>query len=243
MSDNQKHWSSKMIVLFGTWLWKHGEYGHALLCIHGAQWGLKIGTLLSITWDDVISDDEGFCKYELWLHRKDESILRPISLDLNQNIQKAYAKLPIVNFEDSLYMNYKTGKPLTSSTLNRELQRFSEKFLAEIKEKTVFNFNFKPLKTNAFEIAWALDMVKKYHYSKQVFTALSSHMGHKSIKDTIKLLEVEPTERIQFDYDNLKGFHKMEDGSIFDDADTLQNFIHEDILFEGEEYVPVLIKK
>jgi hypothetical protein len=243
MSDSQKHWSSKMLVLFGTWLWKHEEYGHALLCMHGAQWGLKIGTLLSITWDDVVQYDDGFCKPELWLYRKDESILRPINIDMNQNIAKAYAKLPIVNFEDSLYMNYKTGKPLTSSTLNRELQRFSERFLAEIKEKTSFDFNFKPLKTNAFEIAWALDMVKKYHYSKQVFSALSSHMGHRTIGDTIKLLEVEPTDKIKFDFDNIRDFGKMLEGNLFDDADTLAKFIHYDIFFEGEEWAPVLLKK
>ncbi|MBF4518720.1 hypothetical protein IRZ71_20380 [Flavobacterium sp. ANB] len=243
MSDNQKHWSSKMLVLFGTWLWKHEEYGHALLCIHGAQWGLKIGTLLSITWDDVVHYEDGMAKHELWLYKKDESVQRPINVEMNQLFEKAYAQLPIENFEDSVYMNYKTGKPLTSSTLNRELQRLSERFLAEIKEKTSFDFNFKPLKTNAFEIAWALDMVKKYHYSKQVFSALSSHMGHRTIGDTIKLLEVEPTDKIKFDFDNMRDLGKMLEGNLFDDADTLAKFIHYDVFFEGEQWAPVLLKK
>ena len=242
MSDNQKHWSSKALVLLGMWLWKQEEFGHALLCMHAPQWGLKIGTQLSICWDDVVHYEEGNCKPELWLYRKEESILRPININMINMIESAYAKLPIVNFEDSLYMNYKTGKPLSSSTLNRELQRFGEKFLAEIKEKTGFELNYKPLKTNAFEIAWALDMVKKYHNSKQVFSALSTHMGHRTIKDTIKLLEVEPTDKIEFEYDNINGILKMNE-NLFEDADSLTQFIHQDIIFDGEQWIPVLVKK
>lgn len=203
MSDNQKHWSSKALILFGMWLWKQGEYGHALLCIHAPQWGLKIGTQLSITWEDVIHNDEdlkGMSKHELWLPNK-ETTLRPISKYIGDSLEVAYHNLPISEYEDFVYKNYKTGKPLTSSTLNRELQRFSQKFEAEIKEKTGANLEFRPIKTNAFEIAWALDMVKKYNYSKQVFSAVSNFMGHRTVKDTINLLEVEPNDKITFDFE------------------------------------------
>lgn len=242
MSNNQKHWSSQTIVLLGMWLWDKGEYGHALLCMHAPQWGLKIGTLLNVSWYDVVVEDDCFARMELWIQDKDTPH-RPINHYIKETIETAYAKLPIVNIEDTLYMNYKTGKPLTSSTLNRELQRFSEKFLAEIKEKTGFDLNLKPLKTNAFEIAWALDMVKKYHYSKQVFSALSSFMGHRTVKDTIKLLEVEPNDKIVFDFDNVKSIRNMMDMEIFKDDNALFNFVYRDIVFAGEELIPLIIKK
>lgn len=224
MSENKKHWGSKALVLLGMWLWKQEEFGHALLCIHGPQWGLKIGSQLGITWEDVVHHDDGMCKHELWVHKKEESFLRPINSNMTDLIEKAYAMLPIENYEDSLYMNYKTGKPLTTSTLNRELQRFSEKFLEYVKAETGFELDYKPLKSNAFEIAWALDMVKKYHNSKLVFSELSSHMGHRTIKDTIKLLEVEPNDKIVFEYDNIKNIHEMKI-NLFDDPKNLKEFI------------------
>ncbi|PKB18347.1 hypothetical protein [Flavobacterium sp. 5] len=241
MEENLKHWSSQTIVLLGMWLWDKGEYGHALLCMHAPQWGLKIGTLLSVTWDDVMHYDDNHPKHDLVISDK-ETPIRSINHSIQESIEIAYAKLPIVNIEDTLYMNYKTGKPLTSSTLNRELKRFGEDFLAELKEKTGFDLQLKTLKTNSFEIAWALDMAKKYHYKKQVFVSLSSFMGHRTVKDTIKLLEIEPDDKIEFDFDNIKSIHNMMDAGIFNDKDALSKFIYQDIIFAGEELIPVLLK-
>lgn len=239
MSQNQKHWNSKAIVLFGMWLWEQEEYGHALLCMHGPWWGLKIGSQLKITWDDVIFPEDCMSKLELMIPDK-ETPHRPINIYIKETIEKAFAKLPIVNIEDSLYMNYKTGKPLTSSTLNRELQRLSEKFLADMKARTGIELNYKPLKTNAFEIAWALDMIKKYHYSKQVFSAISDFMGHRTIKDTIQLLEVEPTETIVFDFENVKRIPSMMDMEIFKDNKVLEKFLFIDLLHDSSEWIPII---
>ena len=208
MIDHQANWTSKALVLFGMWLWEQQEYGHALLCIHGSQWGLKIGIQLSITWDDVIWNEDGASKEELWLSKK-EKTLRPINPYIKESLEVAYAKLPIKNIEDTIYMNYKTGKPLTSSTLNRELERLSLKFAKEIQDKTGQFLMYKPLKTNAFEIAWAMDMVKKYNYSKQVFIAVSNFMGHRTLKDTIQLLGMEPIDKIEFEFDNVKDMPSM----------------------------------
>jgi len=79
---------------------------------------------------------------------------------------------------------------------------------------------YKELKSNAFEIAWAMDMVKKYNYSKQVFSAVSSFMGHRTVKDTIKLLELEPIDKIEFDFDNVSGMPHFKE---FDSLNLKQN--------------------
>ena len=205
MINQPVHWTSKALVLFGMWLWKEKEYGHALLCLHAPQWGLKIGTQLSITWEDIINSEDGSCKQELWIRDK-ETPHRLISPYIKETLETAYAELPIKNIEDEIYMNYRTGKPLTSSTLNRELQKHSHQFIE--------------LKSNAFEIAWAMDMVKKYNYSKQVFSAVSSFMGHRTVKDTIKLLELEPVDKIEFDFDNVSSMPHFKE---FDSLNLKQN--------------------
>ena len=235
MVKEPKNWNSKALYLLGMWLWKQKEYGHALLCFHGSQWGLKIGTLLSITWEDVINMEDGTCKHELWLP-KNEVTLRSLGYySIRKNIETAYSMLPIKNIEDSIYMNYKTGKPLTSSTLNRELQRFSQKFTEEMKEKTGLTLNFKPLKTNAFEIAWALDIVKSYNYSKQVFIALSYFMGHRTVKDTIELLGVEPIEKIEFCFDYLEGMPDLGDFDKINLKEDLYKYVQSNFLFHFDK--------
>lgn len=229
MTEKENHWNSKALILLGMWLWEQGEYGHALLCMHGPHWGIKIGTQLKITWHDVINtDDTGFTNKYFYIPGKDEAI-REINYPISEDILTAYHKLPIESIDDSMYMNYKTGNPLTSSTLNRELQRFSEKFLDDIKGKTGIVFNFKPLKTNAFEIAWALDMVKKYNYSKLVFSAVSKAMGHRTVKDTVELLEVAPIDLIEIRYDLIKNMPSILGSEIFGDEKKLKNFISREI--------------
>lgn len=224
MDTQLKNWTSKALVFFGMWLWKEKEYGHALLCMHAPQWGLKIGTQLGITWDDVMNTEGNFCKHELWIRDK-ETPHREINPFIKQSIEMAYAELPIKNIEDSIYMNYRTGKPLTSSTLNRELQAHAKQFENEIEKQTGFKLNYKPLKTNAFEIAWAMDMVKKYNYSKQVFIAVSNFMGHRTLKDTIQLLELEPIEKIEFDFDNVSEIQGMVDFSAINLKKDLRKYL------------------
>lgn len=237
MEQNQKHWNSTALVLLGQWLWQQGEYGHALLCMHAPQWAFKIGTQLKVCWADVIDIEERDCYVELNLPKE---YARGISYKIKESIEHAYHVLPVVNTEDSIYMNYKTGKPLTSSTLNRELQRLSDKFLTEMKTKTGFELNYKPLKSNAFEIAWALDMLKKYHYSKQIFSAVSDHMGHRTIKDTIQLLEVEPNENLVFDFDNVKAIPDLMDVSIFEREGELKKFVFHEVVHDGAEWIPLM---
>jgi hypothetical protein len=234
-----KHWNSKALILLGTWLWENDEYGHALLCMHAPHWGFKIGTQLKVSWDDVISSDDNLCYLELNLPDKNIHP-RPINIYLKQSIETAFNELLIDSMEDSLYMNYKTGKPLTSSTLNRELQKFSEKFLKEMKDKTGIDLNFKPLKTNAFEIAWALDMVNKYNRTPAVFKLVSSFMGHRTVKDTIDLLEVEPIIITSPEFNLIKGIHGMNDTEILRNDEELFTYVFRDIVHEGAEYISLV---
>lgn len=229
------NWTSKALVFFGMWLWREKEYGHAMLCMHAPQWGLKIGTQLSITWDDVINTKDGISKNELWIRDK-ETPHRKINIFVGRLLEMAYHELPINSTDDSIYMNYKTGKPLTSSTLNRELQTHVKQFEYEIKKRTGVVLNYKPLKTNAFEIAWAMDMVKKYNYSKQVFIAVSNFMGHRTLKDTIKLLEMEPVEKIEFDFDNVSDIDEFVDFDTFNFKENLSKYLSGSAYFDGFGY-------
>lgn len=197
MNSEIKHWSSELLTIFGMWLWEKGENGHALLCIHGPIWGYKIGRQLKISWDDF-SSAKGRLKIVLELPYKDEH-RRPVTgaalkyLELAKELHKG----PIT---DRIYVNNRTGKPLTTSTLNRELQSLSTEFIGELERKYNVSFKLKTLKSNSFEIAWALKNVERYNYSKKSFIAVSKFMGHRSLKDTIELLGVEPNDNILFDF-------------------------------------------
>ncbi|MGV6831061.1 MAG: hypothetical protein ACWA5P_05825 [bacterium] len=201
MESSPKHWTSELLILFGIWLWEKKEYGHALLCITGPHWGYKIGTQLKIAWDEILaSHDDDILKYEIE-PTFSEYDGRPITELAREYLYKLYhLQTKTIEGDESIYQNTKTGKPLTTSTLNRELQRFSKDFLAEVEDKIGWKPNLKPIKSNAFEIAWALKMLEKYHYSKKAFVFISKYMGHRTLKDTIKLLEVEPFDDIVLDF-------------------------------------------
>ena len=53
-------------------------------------------------------------------------------------------------------------------------------------------------------------MITKYNCTKKVFIAVSKYMGHRSVNDTIKLLELEPNEEIIFSYDMFNPELQME---------------------------------
>jgi len=218
MKSELKNWSSELLVIFGMWLWENKLYGHALLCIHGPIWGYKIGRQLKISWDDF-SGPSGRIKTVLELPYKDEQ-RRPVNgialkyLEFAQQLHRG----PLT---DSIYVNPK-NKPLSTSTLNRELQVHSAQFIGEITQKFGVDFKLKPLKSNAFEIAWAIKNVERYNYSKKSFIVVSKFMGHRSLKDTIELLGVEPFEDIHFDFGGLSYTGKI-DSSVLEN-DTLLKY-------------------
>lgn len=197
---NKTIWSTENLVMFGMWLVNKGEYGYGLLCIHGSCLGLKIGTLLQIKWKDLI-DINGECMMfiEIFDKKKDEPDFFSLTEFLMQYTEKVYRN----NFheeiearESPIYINSKTGKVLTTSSLNRELNKFYSEFKLETYSKTNFKLTLRELKTNSFEIAWARDFVAKYNFSKKVFIIVSKHMGHRTVNDTINLLEIEPQDEI-----------------------------------------------
>lgn len=223
MTKESKHWTSELLTLLGVWLWEKGEHGHGLLCITGPQWGYKVGQQLSIMWDDIIDYDNQDLNWELYIPEVSNTN-RPIDEIARDYLVKLYKMQKEIDGGESIFTNSKTGKPLTSSTLNRELQRFSKMFLAEMEEKVGYKINLKPLKSNAFEIAWAMKMLEKYHYSKKSFVEISKFMGHRTLKDTIKLLEVEPFDDIVYDFHGVY----VEGGitsKTLDDEDKLSRFV------------------
>lgn len=221
MSNNSKHWSSELIIIFGMWLWERKFYGHGLLCIHGPIWGYKIGRQLKLSWDDF-SYVSGKIMPILELpyegeHKRAVSGVVMKYLELAKELHKG-------SITDRIYVNSKTGKPLTTSTLNRELQTLSAQFIGEHIRKHGVSLKLKPLKSNAFEIAWALKNVERYNYSKKSFIEVSKFMGHRTLKDTIRLLEAEPNDNIYFDFSGSSYITKI-DSSILNDDTMLKYYL------------------
>lgn len=229
--DGKKHWNSEALVLLGKWLWDIGEYGHAMLCIHGASWGYKIGKQLSLTWSDVVDWETHEC-YE-YVYTELSLNDRPINDLLKENIEYAHKFLGIKDDLQSLYVNHKTGKPLTSSTLNRELQRFAKQFIAHIKEQTGIDLSYlKELKTNAFEIAWAKDATKANKYNPKVYPLISRLMGHRTVQDTLDLLEEMPNDSyIHVGYNYLNEKTALLNPDLLRDKEALFRLVRSDIYY------------
>lgn len=197
MIEEGKHWTSELITIFGMWLWDQGHHGHALLCITGPAWGMKIGHQLKLTWRMFVSEISDVASV-LKQPAKD-NYDRGVSGVIREYLELAQLQNK-ADLNDRVFVNSKTGKPLTTSTLNRELDALSSQFIKELSDRFGVGLNLKPLKSNAFEIAWALKNVARYSYSKKSFIAVSKHMGHRTLKDTINLLEVEPNDNIYLDF-------------------------------------------
>ena len=206
-------WSTENIIIFSMWLLKRKEYGYSLLCIHGVCLGIKVSTLLRLKWGDFI-DDTVMLDDEKCSMTKDELVIKNEKKDgkriyelsnfvqgfTNYIHEEAFANATR-KMDDYIYINEKTGKVLSTSTLNRELNKLYSLFKQEVLDSTYIELNFTPLKTSTFEIAWARDMVAKYNYSKKIFILVSKHMGHRTVTDTINLLGIEPNDDVKICYD------------------------------------------
>lgn len=225
----EKHWTTELLNIFGMWLWKKEEFGHALLCITGPIWGYKIGHQLQITWYNLFTNED-YDEFVPTLFVSDFDLgIRPFAHSggvTDEFILFVWKNMEINFIEDSIFMNYKTGKPLSTSTLNRELQRFAKEFLNEYEEKLEEKIHLKPLKSNAFQIAWALKMLETYHYSKKCFIDISKFMGHRTLKDTIKLLEVEPFDKIVYDFNGVFREGKLTT-ELLEDNDKIRKYFRE----------------
>lgn len=196
-----KIWSSESLVIFGLYLIKKGEYGYGLLLIHGASLGMKIGELLPLKWCDFIDDfsDECFEKLQFGkdVSDKDSRGYRYLNHFVQRITTNVYQETEGISTHDFVYIKTKSKQVLSTSTLNRELQKLYEGFKVDVYKETLLELNLRELKSNAFEIAWARDMVAYYALSKKAFVAVSKHMGHRTLKNTIELLELEPRDDIE----------------------------------------------
>lgn len=204
--NNDLIWTSENLVMFGMWLVDKGEHGYGLLCIHGSCIGLKIGTLLKLKWEDFIYEINEQSKYtlEIFDEKKSKNQSYPLSDFIMRYTEWAYKN----NFNDEsrtieslIYINCKTGKLLTTSSLNRELNKFYQEFRQEVYSKIYLDLKLRELKTNSFEIAWARDFVTKYNCTKKAFIIVSKYMGHRTVNDTINLLDIEPNDDITISFD------------------------------------------
>lgn len=211
-NGNEIIWSTENLVLFGTWLINKGDYGYGFLCIHGSCLGLKIGTLLKLKWNDFINfelfnDGNIDCCYsELIIEdsKKNSKQILHLSWFTRYSTEKFFTN----NHEEynletdsNIYINTKTKKVLSTTSLNRELNKLYNEFEEYILKNTFLKLQLRPLKSNTMEIAWARDFVTKYNCTKKAFIIVSKHMGHRTVNDTINLLEIEPNDEIMISYD------------------------------------------
>lgn len=235
---NNTMWSTGNLVHFGYWLINNDDYGYGLLCIHGSCLGLKIGTLLNLRWGDFILDieygKEAICHDVLSIEDSKRKTTQYIPL--SNSIKKftktffdSKFKVYDLKLDDNIYVNSKTKKVLSTTSLNRELNKLYAEFEEVVRQRTSLKLKLRPLKSNTMEIAWARDMLKKYNCTKKVFIAVSKHMGHRTVNDTINLLELEPEDNITLCYDMYNPiFEDLTTFSFFDFKKAITKYLLND---------------
>ena len=195
----KQKWNTKEILKFSTWLWDERQYSYSLLALHGICWGLKIGTQLNLKWNDII-DEKGNSKDILNIGNDIDPItISSFCKELNFVVFQAL----MPERADLIYINYKTKKIIETSNLSKNLQRFSEAYLVEVYgEESVLNF--ETMKGTTFQLAWVLDMLKLYNYTKKAFIDVGKFIGKKTLKEMINFVgfePLEPTEEIKMCFD------------------------------------------
>lgn len=198
--DEKQIWPSSLLTMLGLWLIQKEEYGHGLLCVHGPMLGMKIGDQLELKWKDLFERSGEMSHHVNFNDGKVKK--RQVNEFFYDVTYDVYKKLNIGDSKNTyLYINSKTNKQLTTSTLNRELAKFSNEFLVEVYKNTGYYLTMKELKSNAFEIAWGRDMVFKYMLTKKAFQAVNRYMGHRQMSDTYELLGLIPNDEITLSFD------------------------------------------
>ena len=198
--------------------------------------GLKIGTLLELKWKDLIDTDTDESRLDLIVKG---GKLRSIRLShfIQRITQGMFASLydaDNVSYKTPIYANRRTGKALTTSNLNKELSKFYTEFKAEVELKTGLLLDYPEPKSGTFQIAWARDMVKQYNYTKKSFIAISKYMGHKSVQDTVSILQMQPNDEITLRFDlfnpDVKKEIEMEETLKYDNK--LKEYLQKNVLNE-----------
>jgi hypothetical protein len=186
---NKVNWNTKEILKFSTWLWDERQYSYSLLAMHGICWGLKIGSQLNLKWEDII-DEKGNPKDVLIIDKESEPIkISPFCKELNTMVFRELKPQK----SDLIYINYKTKKLIETSNLSKNLQRFSEAFLNEIYGDDAVS-KYEPMKGTTFQLAWVLDMLSTFNFSKKSFIDVGNYIGKKTLKEMIKFVGFEPKE-------------------------------------------------
>lgn len=193
MSDIElKHWTGKQLIYFSEYIHSPTRYGWSLLALHNTIWGMKMFDMLKLKWSHLLDED---LKPKQWMEYEKNDSVRPIesSTIILRSLRRIIDMDIDIKLDEPIYVNHK-GKLLNTSTLNREFNSLVEEFKKVVTDKTGLPWNLKPIKTNTFQIAWALDMLEEFDCHKSIFGIVSRHMKHNSIADTVKLLGVEPRE-------------------------------------------------
>lgn len=197
-SIKDRVWTSQALQLFGSYLIEEGEYGYGLLCIHGSFLGMKITEQLKLKWSHFIDKKtlkakDFFDDWKLIGRENDNNIilyneyLKLVS-ERVYFLQKGTGRK--IDLNDFIYTKRVSGKVIETSNLNKELSKFYEQFKGRIFRLTGLELAFRSPKSNSFEIAWARDNVIALGCLKSAFKAIGKHMGHRSVNDTSKILDL-----------------------------------------------------
>lgn len=201
-------WDIRGLVFFGYWALRKHQFGHGLLIFHATALGVKVGNILHFKWNIFKMEKDGDYVYfdynTIEVEAGNGEILK-LDYEIIKQSEIVYNTIGKYNADlcddDFIYINSTTGKVITTSTLKRELKNLYKKTKDEVKDLTGCELMYREIETNVFELAWAREMVRYYRYTKQAFIKVSKRMGHRTLKDTIALLELDMMDEVELKFD------------------------------------------
>ena len=221
-------WDAKGLIFLGNWCIQSNKIGYGMLIIHATIFGVKVGDILHLKWKDFFNPETQKLDRETITINGEIISIQYVLKELNQNVfEFAKKNNPNLTYEDDVYINEKTDKRLSTSTLKRELQAIYKKTKEEILSLTGFELTYRDIETNAFEIAWARDMVNHYLCLKKIFILVSKRLGHRTLKHTVEALEIKINDDIElrFDFYPSTYFRKAFNVEKFYDTEKLKTHV------------------
>jgi integrase len=164
---------------------REGRYRMCLIVTFGCFWGLRIGEILSLTWEDILGRDNFLIQIEKSGRRKNPKTRRiEIIPDVRALIERLYPKLNVKNTKNLIFLNTKTGKAYLTQNINKRLKIIGRRY----------QLSTKNLSSHSLRKTFGRKYASDNQFSEESIVLLSEIFQHQKISDTRRYLGITEDE-------------------------------------------------
>lgn len=161
------------------------DYKMCLIVTFGCFFGLKIGEMLSLRWNQILDKDVFTIESES-VGRRKHYRKREIAVvpEVRQLIGTVYRNMEAADTGEFIFLNPKTHTLYTTQNINQLIKTLGQRYQLSVK---------KPV-THTFRKTFGRHYWETDGYSSKSLTQLKEFFGHDRVADTIDYLGIRPEE-------------------------------------------------